>query len=347
MHKGLALLFIILSLISLARGTEITLYENFAEVARPVTLEGGVFAWRPSDRLAGTLVGDLVWLSGARERLRVWRGSELLIYADGEEARLHYLTRGLTGRLGYRLHLASGAFAAWLRVENGLDEPVEAAGLTFVAGVVPLEGAPVRVEAMALAKRVKDEAPAFTFQGGLGGVFRYRLDRTVTLYPDRTELPFFRGAVKPKLVWRYRGGFVRSSRLRLFRLYRFSAPLNLSPGTVDVFAEGTFIGRSRLARTYEGRPAEVELGVAERARVERRVEVLEESKDRRRYRVTTRVTNEGDEPARVEIEERFNGKGLKLVLPAGERVPMGYRIGFDLAPGASHTYVYEATLVLR
>ena len=66
-----------------------------------------------------------------------------------------------------------------------------------------------------------------------------------------------------------------------------------------------------------------------------------------RYRVTTRLVNRHAEAVRIEIEERFPGRGFDLKITGAERVPGGYRLALDLAPGGRWTYVYEVTLRYR
>jgi len=329
---------------ALAAGSRVVVYPEFAEVAYPVEVRGGVYVFSPSERLAAELVEDLVWLVGPETKKRVWQKKSLWIYADDGPATLHYLTRGLSGRVRYTLDLDAGRLVAWLKVKNRLDEVVSADELYFVSGSVPLEGErPPAPLGRAVAKM---GSPADSgFVGAAGGVFRYRLAGPVELAPEVTELVLFEDAVAPRLVWRYKGGFVRSDRLSLKRGYAFEVErVPLAAGVVDLFKAGAFIGRVPVADRYLGEEVFLFLGPAERARSERRVTPLKESAEEKRYRVWTRVKNLGDERARVEIEEVFAADAVELELPAGERIPKGYRLTFELPPGGEYAYSYEVVL---
>lgn len=328
-----------------ASGTRVTLYPHFAEVAEPVRIERGVYVWQPAGKVAEARIEDLVWLTGAKVQRRVWRGGSLWFFAEGERGVLHHLTRGLSGSLRYTLEVDTGRLRAWIRVRNGLGVPLEVAELRFVSGAVPLFGAPrtgERMEALAARAAKSDEAPVFA--GSTGGVFRYRLRGPVVLEPELTELPLFELTVKPRLYWRYSGAFQRGRRIPFRRGYRFAPEKPLAKGTVDLFAGGDFIGRLGLPDTFAGEPVGLALGPASRARSERRIEVLAERADLRRYRVLTEVQNLGDEPAWVEIEEYFRADAVELKLSEGERRPRGYRVTFALPPGGTHRYRYEVVL---
>ncbi len=340
---GLWLLGLWLWALVQAAGVQVTLYPRFAEIRTPLRLEQGVYVWQPGERVLKNLVEDLVWLSGVEVSRRVWRKGALWFFAEGDAATLHYLTRGLSAGVRYRLVLDRGTIAGWLRVRNALDEPVEAQTLEFVSGSVPLGGrTAVAREVGVLAAKA---APAEEgFVGASGGVFRYRLARPVVLEPEVTEVPLFSAEVSPVFFWRYRGSFVRGDRIFFERGYRFTATGPLAAGTVDLFQKGVFLGRLDIPDRYPGEPVELGLGPATRARSERRVEVLTESREQKRYRVTTTVKNLGEEPVRVEIEERFSADAIELLLEAGERIPRGYRIVFELAPGGERTYQYQVTL---
>jgi len=341
---GLWLLGLWLWALAQAAGVQVTLYPRFAEVRTPVRLEQGVYVWQPGERVQKSLVEDLVWLSGAEVSRRVWRKGALWFFAEGDAATLHYLTRGLSAGVRYRLVLDRGTIAGWLRVKNTLDEPVEAQTLEFVSGSVPL-GSWIPVEGV--LKSVSAEEASINeegFVGAGGGVFRYRLAGPVVLEPEVTEVPLFSAEVSPVFFWRYRGPFVRGDRIFFERGYRFTATRPLAAGTVDLFQKGVFLGRLDIPDRYPGEPVELGLGPATRARSERRVEVLTESREQKRYRVTTTVKNLGEEPVRVEIEEHFSADAVELVIEAGERIPRGYRIVFELAPGGERTYQYQVTL---
>ena len=329
-----------------AAGTRVTLYPRFAELAEPVRIEHGVFVWQPGERVAAALVQDLVWMTGTKVLRRVWRNGNLWIFAEGERGVLHHLTRGLSGSVRYALDVDAGRLLAWLRAQNELDAPLEVEELRFVSGSVPLVGGVRAVEGRmeALAAPVAKSAEAPVFAGSTGGVFRYRLAGPLVLEPEVTELPLFELAVKPAFYWRYAGPFQKGRRLPFRRGYRFLAPKPLAAGTFDLFAGGDFLGRLGAPDTYAGERVELELGPAPRARSERRIEVLAERRDLRRYRVETRVKNPGDEPVHVEVEEFFQADEVELVLSEGERRPRGYRVAFELPPGGEHRYRYEVTL---
>ena len=330
-----------------AAGVRVTLYASFAEVQTPVRLDHGVYVWQPGERALGSLVEDLVWLSGVEVKRRVWRKGALWFFAQGDQARLHYLTQGLSGSVRYRFLLDQGRLEGWLRVRNTLDEPVEVEALRFLSGNVPLSARAVgrvgdkQVRALAVAKSAPVEEG---FVGAQGGVFRYQLAGPLRLEPEVTELPLFEAQADPVFFWRYRGGFVRGRRLPLERGYRFQATAPLAAGVVDLFQAGDFLGRLSIPDRYPGEPVELRLGPATRARTERQVEALAETRELRRYRVTTRVRNPGEEPVRVEIEERFSADAIEITLSGGERIPQGYRIVFDLPPGGERTYQYTVTL---
>jgi len=340
-------LFLVLFLgLALGQGVELRLYRNFAEVAEPVALEEGVYVWQPGPAVWERLIGDRVWLSGARLERVVWRKDAVWLFAEGEDARLHYLTRGLSGELRYRLELEGGELEGWLWVRNELGRPVRVEELVYIAGAVPIAGGAPRERGLSPMAKVAEavSAPGARYEGAGGGVFRYRYDRPVVIEPERTGFPLYRAEVRPLLVWSYRGMFVRAERLPLSRGYRFEAPLALGAGSLDLFKGGTFLGSLRIGDAYEGDEVDLPLGPATRARAVRRVEVLAENAEVQSYRVTTRVENRGEEAAWVEIEERFPGDRLELVLEEGERVPRGYRVRFRLPPKGEHTYRFRVTI---
>jgi len=329
-----------------AAGVKLTLYTDFAEVQQPVRLDRGVYVWQPGERVERNLVQDLVWLSGVDVRRRVWRQGAVWFFAEGDQGTLHYLTRGLSGSVRYRFVLDEKRLEGWLRVRNALDEPIEAEELWFVSGSVPLGSGGIaedKVRVLSMSKAAP-EAREAGFVGASGGVFRYRLPGPLRLEPEVTELPLFEAQADPVFFWRYRGAFVRGPRLPLERGYRFVADQPLAGGVVDLFGDGVFLGRLSIPDRYPGEPVELRLGPATRARTERRVEALAETRELRRYRVTTRVKNPGEEPVRVEIEERFSADAIEITLSGGERIPQGYRIAFDLPPGGERTYQYSVTL---
>jgi len=325
-----------------ASGTRVTLYPAFAEIAEPVRIEHGVFVWQPGERVAAQRVEDLVWMTGVEVRRRVWRNGTLWIFASGERGVLHHLTRGLSGSVRYALEVEAGRLSAWLQVRNALDMPIEVEDLRFISGSVPLaEGArPLRAKAVALSAPAEEGV----FVGGGGGVFRYRLSGPLLLEPEVTELPLFTLSVRPAFYWRYVGPFQKGERLSFRRGYRFQAPKPLAAGRLDLFSGGDFLGRVRVPDTYAGERVELELGPATRARSERRIQVLAETRELVRYRVTTTVKNPGEEPVEVEIAETFHADAVELELPEGERWPRGYRIAFSLPPGGERTYRFEVTL---
>jgi len=329
-----------------AAAVEVTLYPQFAEVRTPVRLEKGVFVWQPGERLQKNRVEDLVWLSGVPVHRRVWRKGALWFFADGSVATLHYLTRGLSGSVRYRLNLDQGTIEGWLRVKNGLDETIAAESLEFVSGSVPIEGSPsvpMVAEVRALSAKAMPAAKE-AFVGAQGGVFRYRLEGPVLLEPEVTELPLFTAKVDPVFYWRYRGAFVRGDRLFFERGYRFVTNHPLAAGSVDLFRQGIFLGRLRIPDRFRGERVELGLGPATRARTKRAIEVLTETRELKRYRVTTTVKNPGEEPVQVEIEERFAADAIEISIEGGERIPRGYRIAFPLLPGGERTYRYTVTL---
>ncbi len=325
-------------------GTRVVLYQGFAEVSQPVTVEDGVLVWNPGE--AKPVPGTLR-LFGLSEEKRVLEGEATVFFTQGSgPARLGYLTRALSGSLFYHLDVDQGTLTAWVAVENR-GPSLKADELWYVAGTVPLlgPGRAAYAEAKTMALRA---APAeASYQGAGGGVFRYRFPRGETLVRGRTELPFKRGAVRPAFLWRYRGPFVKGDRLAFERGYRFAAPWPLAAGPVALWKAGAFLGQVGLADTPEGEPVSLWLGPDPLGVAKRTVEVLEETRERARYRVTTRLVNRHAEAVRIEIEERFPGRGFDLKITGAERVPGGYRLALDLAPGGRWTYVYEVTLRYR
>ncbi len=326
-------------------GTRVVLYRGFAEVVRPVAVKDGVWVWNPGE--AAPVPGTLR-LFGLVERKRVWQGDAVVFFTEGSgPARLGYLTRALSGRLDYALDLDAGTLTAWVTVENR-GPTLRADELWYVAGAVPLVGEGGGGPKLATKRLALAAAPAeAAYQGAAGGVFRYRFAGGAELVRGRTELPFQRGAVRPLFLWRYRGGFVKGDRLVFQRGYRFDAPWPLAAGRVSLWKAGAFLGQATLPDRPQGEPVEFWLGPDPLGRAERKVEVLEETRERARYRVTTRLENRHAEPVRVEIEERFPTRGYQLKIAGAERVPGGYRLGLDLAPGGRWTYVYEVTLLYR
>ncbi len=336
--------FLSLTLFALAQasGTRVTLYPAFAEIAEPVRIEHGVFVWQPGERVAAQRVEDLVWMTGVEVQRRVWRKGALWVFAHGDRGVLHHITRGLSGSVRYALEVEKEQLAAWLRVRNALDTPIEVEELRFISGPVPLAEGPRLPRAKAMARAAPTEEGVLVGSGG--GVFRYRLSGPLLLEPEVTELPLFALPVRPAFYWRYRGPFQKGERLFFRRGYRFQAPKPLAAGTLDLFYGGDFLGRVRVPDTYAGERVELALGPATRARSKRRVEVLQETPELARYRVTTTVENPSEEAVEVEIEETFHADAVKLELPEGERRPGGYRIHFSLPPGGERTYRFEVTL---
>ena len=342
MHKLGFFLSLTLFALAQASGTRVTLYPAFAEIAEPVRIEHGVFVWQPGERVAAQRVEDLVWMTGVEVQRRVWRKGALWVFAHGDRGVLHHLTRGLSGSVRYALEVEKGRLSAWLRVRNALDMPIEVEELRFISGTVPLAGGHRPLPAKAMARAASAEEGAFSGSGG--GVFRYRLSGPLLLEPEVTELPLFALPVRPAFYWRYRGPFQKGERLFFRRGYRFQTPKPLATGLLDLFSGEDFLGRVRVPDTYAGERIELELGPATRARSERRIEVLRETPELARYRVTTTVENPGEEAVEVEIVETFHADAVELELPEGERRPGGYRVTFLLAPSEAHTYRFQVTL---
>ncbi len=325
-------------------GTRVVLYRGFAEVDRPVVVEDGVFLWNPGD--ASPVPGTLR-LVGLPERKRVWQGNAVIFFTEGAgPARLSYLTRSLSARLAYYLDLDQGVLTAWVAVENR-GPSLRADELLFVAGEVPLLGGGLEAKRAVKGLALTAAPAGATYQGAAGGVFRYRFPGSAVLVQGTTELPFKRGSVKPTFLWRYQGTFVKGRRLTFVRGYRFSAPWPLAAGRVSIWKAGTFLGQASVPDAPEGEPVDLWLGADPLGYAERRVEVLEETRDRARYRVTTRLENRRTEPVHIEIEERFPTRGYDLKIVGAERVPGGYRLALDLAAGGRWSYVYEVTLRYR
>jgi len=339
---GAAALFL-----GLAAATELVLYPDFAEIREPVRLEHGVYVWQPGERVASKVIDDLVWLDGVAVQRQVWRKGSLWFYAEGEAATLHHLSRGLSGRMRYRLAIDRGFLEGWLVVQNDFGEPLRVDSLTYLSGSVPLGSRLQREPVARTLGLAKAPSPAKPEVSTPGGLFRYALDGPVRLEPERTDLRIFEARAKPQFFWRYRGPFVESGRLALTRGYRFRAERPLAAGTLDLFKNGLFLGRLSVPDRYQGEDVELPLGPAQRAKTKRRIDVLVSRPNQKRYRVETRVENPGDEPVYVEIEERFSAEAVKVEIASGEVLPRGYRVSFLLPPGASRSYVYTVTLEWR
>lgn len=345
-------MLLVFSGLALAGSVRVVVYPSFAEVSQEVEVKNGVLVWSPGEDVLAGLVDGGVRLVGIPEVRRVWRGGSVVFHvANDGTARLSYLTRSLGGSLSYHLDLDAGELVAWVRVQNSLTRPLVADEFWYVAGSVPLGEGGVRPASAALWQKgqraVEALAPEAEFVSATAGVFRYRYPERAELEPGITELAFKRGLVRPRLTWSYRGAFVRDRRLFFTRGYLFKAPWPVAAGSISLWSEGTFVGRVPVADTDEGDEVRLSLGPDPRGFAERRVEVLEENRDLARYRVSTAIKNRHREPVRVEIQETFSGREVVLKITGAERIPQGYRLKVDLAPGGEWTYVYEVTIRRR
>ncbi|MPY68093.1 hypothetical protein F8S09_15660 [Deinococcus sp. SDU3-2] len=154
--------------------------------------------------------------------------------------------------------------------------------------------------------------PTLNPAASLGGLYRYALDRPLTLPAGGTvTLPF----LKTRLTTFERFAVLntyfspQSSRGALNRTYRLTADQPLPGGVLTVREEGRVVGQTTLLETEKGEKIEFTLGRDPEVRYGRVVKVLEPGeRGSGRYQVTYTFENSKERPLRVELTERVYGR---------------------------------------
>nr|WP_246580677.1 hypothetical protein [Deinococcus aestuarii] len=154
--------------------------------------------------------------------------------------------------------------------------------------------------------------PTLSPAASLGGLYRYVLDRPLTLPAGGTvTLPF----LKTRLTTFERFAVLntyfspQSSRGALNRTYRLTADQPLPGGVLTVREEGRVVGQTTLVETEKGENVEFTLGRDPEVRYRRVVKVLETTgPGSGKYQVTYTFENSKDRPLRVEVTERVYGR---------------------------------------
>lgn len=193
-------------------------------------------------------------------------------------------------------------------------------------GAVP---APIRTSVTGFYTDTEDSAaspPTVNPAASLGGLYRYALDRPLTLPAGGTvTLPF----LKTRLTSFERFAVLNTyfspqgSRGALNRTYRLTADQSLPGGVLTVREEGRVVGQTTLVETEKGERIEFALGRDPEVRYGRVVKVLEATgQGSGKYQVTYTFENSKDRPLRVEVTERVYGR-LALRLNGVERTGEG------------------------
>lgn len=230
-----------------------------------------------------------------------------------------YLTRSVTWSPRFILSAAgsNAGLEALADIRNTATVPYTSQTTELFSGeaslakgpAVPMP-APVVTYTTGLADTDTSTGPPPTLNpaASLGGLYRYALDRPLTLPAGGTvTLPF----LKTRLTTFER--FVvlntyfspQSSRGALNRTYRLTADQPLPGGVLTVREEGRVVGQTTLVETEKGEKIEFTLGRDPEVRYGRVVKVLEPGeRGSGKYQVTYTFENSKDRPLRVELTER-------------------------------------------
>ena len=243
---------------------------------------------------------------------------------------LSYLTRSVTWSPRFTL-TAVGSNAnleALADIRNTSSLPYQAQNTELFSGEANLVQGPagpagpagptVAVVTGFYGDREDSAAPVPTVNplSSVGGLYRYSLDRPVTLPAGGTvTLPFLKTKVTTFERFAVLSVYFspQGTRGTLNRAYRLKADQSLPGGILSVREEGRLVGQTVLRETEKGKPIEFTLGRDPEVRYQRAVKVLEAGeRGSGKYQVTYTFENSKDRAIRVELTEQMYGRRVVL-----------------------------------
>lgn len=243
-------------------------------------------------------------------------------------ATLHYLTRSLSWSPRFTLS-ASGSQAtleALADLRNNSPVAYTAQSTELFSGEVGLArtpqgpGMPVPTVTTAVATGDSEGAarPGLPVNpvGSVGGLYRYALNRPVTLPAQATvTLPFLKPTVTLFDRFASLNTYFTSTAHRgaLNRAYRVTADQSLPGGVMTVREDGRVVGQTLIRETEQGERIEFVLGRDPEVRYRRDVKVIEPGeRGSGTYEVTYVFENARDRVVRAEVTEQINGRTVTL-----------------------------------
>lgn len=270
---------------------------------------------------------------------------------------LSYLTRSVTWSPRFILSAAgSGAnLEALADLRNTASVPYQAQSTELFSGEANLVQGPVGPAGPAVtvvtgsytsANDMAGTVPTVNPLASVGGLYRYSLDRPVTLPAGGTvTLPFLKTSVTTFERFAMQNVYFtpQGSRGALNRAYRLKADQSLPGGALTVREEGRIVGQTLLRETEKGETTEFSLGRDPEVRHQRAVKVLEAGeRGGGKYQVTYTFENSKNRAIRVELTERMYGR--RVVLNGAEKsgeTQMELRVDVPARGSVTRTFTVE------
>lgn len=270
---------------------------------------------------------------------------------------LSYLTRSVTWSPRFILSAAgsNANLEALADLRNTASVPYQAQTTELFSGEAnlvpgPMGAAGPKVTVIAGSYTSGNEmagtGPTVNPLTSVGGLYRYSLDRPVTLPAGGTvTLPFLKTKVTTFERFAVLNVYFspQSSRGALSRAYRLKADQPLPGGALTVREEGRIVGQTTLRETEKGEAIEFSLGRDPEVRYGRGVKVLEGGeRGSGKYQVTYTFENSKERAVRVELTERLFGRRVVLngVEKSGERL-MELRADVPARGSVTRTFTVE------
>lgn len=256
-------------------------------------------------------------------------GPQRLVFdvASPGQGVLSYLTRSVTWSPRFILSAAgsNANLEALADLRNTASVPYQAQSTELFSGEANLVQGPmgpagpavtVVAGSYAFANDLSGTVPPVNPLTSVGGLYRYSLDRPVTLPAGGTvTLPFLKTKVTTFERFAVLSVYFspQGTRGTLNRAYRLKADQSLPGGILSVREEGRLVGQTVLRETEKGEPIEFTLGRDPEVRYQRAVKVLEAGeRGSGKYQVTYTFENSKDRAIRVELTEQMYGRRVVL-----------------------------------